>query len=228
MKDGELFALDFDHHAGWLFFDRHLIANVDVFLENWYTPQIATNLAGYGLTVNAGKAQIKGLEAQVQAVLPAGFDLSMNAAYIDAKFVEDSAISGYPKGTAIPDTPKFSGSAVLQWKRSLASGSTLFGSLEDAYTGGRTDLPFGVTATLQTMDSLLVHLPSYNLLNFRLGLRGEKDSGSRWSAALFVRNLANKHVLIDPQPQIGLQTGAYARYIISQPLTAGLDVSYAW
>jgi hypothetical protein len=35
-------------------------------------------------------------------------------------------------------------------------------------------------------------------------------------------------VLLDPQPQIALQTQAFERYILNQPLTAGLDVSYAF
>jgi FG-GAP repeat len=36
--------------------------------------------------------------------------------YIYAKFVESSALDGYPAGLEIPDTPKVSGSAVLQWR----------------------------------------------------------------------------------------------------------------
>ena len=93
------------------FFDHRLIANLDAYLEDWYNPQVATNLAGYGLTVNGGNARIKGIDGQLQGLLPGGFDLSLNASYTDAKFVESSAISGYPAGTQIPDTPKVSGSA---------------------------------------------------------------------------------------------------------------------
>jgi len=43
-----------------------------------------------------------------------------------------------------------------------------------------------------------------------------------------VNNFTNKHVLLDPQPQIALQTSAFERYVINQPLTAGIDVSYAF
>ena len=208
------------------FLDHHLIADFDAYLEDWYNPQVATNLAGFGLTVNGGDARVKGLEGQLEGLLGAGFDLSLNASYTDAEFVESSAISGYPRGTQIPDTPKVSASLVLQWERELANGLSVSGSLEDDYTGSRTDLPFGVTATLQTMDSLLVHLPSYNLANLRFGLRGQRDNGDRWSATLFVDNLANKVVLVDPQPQISLLTQAFDRYVINQPRTAGIDVSY--
>lgn len=162
------------------------------------------------------------------ALLPWGFDLSLNASYTHAKFLEDSAISGYPAASDIPDTPKVSGSAVLQWEHSLRGDSSLFSTLEEDYTGARTDLPFGVTATLITMDQLLVHMPGYSITNFRVGVRGERASGDRWSAALFVSNLTNKNVLLDPQPQITLQTPAFARYVISRRLTGGIDVSYSF
>ena len=208
------------------FFHHRLLVNVDGYLEDWYHPQVPTNLAGYGLTVNGGDARIKGMEAQLEGLLPGGFELSLNGSYTDAKFIASSAISGFPSGTQIPDTPKVSGSAVLGWKRYLGSGLALFGSVEEDYTGSRTDLPFGVTATLQTMNQLLVHMPAYSIANLRFGIRGERHGGDRWSAALFVNNFTNNIVLLDPQPQISLQTGAFERFTISQPLTAGIDVSY--
>jgi iron complex outermembrane receptor protein len=209
------------------FFDRRLIANLNVYLEDWYSPQVATDIDGNGLTVNGGNARIKGVEGQLQALLPGGFDLTVNASYIDAKFVESSAIAGYPAGMQIPDTPKVSGSAVLQWKHNLVNGRSLFGSLEEDYTGTKTDLPFGINGTLLTTGQLLAHLPAYGIANFRFGVRGERDGGNRWSAALFVNNFTNNHVLLDPQPQLSLQTTAFDRYVINQPLTAGIDVSYA-
>lgn len=210
------------------FFHHRLIANLDGYLENWYSPQLATNVAGFGFTVNGGNARIKGIEAQLQGLLPGGFDLTLNGSYVDAKFIQTNALTGYPAGTRIPDTPEFSGSAVLGWRHYLGNGLSLFGSLEDDYTGSRTDLPFGVTATLLTMNQMLIHLPSYNMANFRFGIRGERDRGGHWSASLFINNLTNNIVLLDPQPQISLQDAAFSRYVISQPLTAGVDVSYAF
>jgi iron complex outermembrane receptor protein len=203
-----------------------LLVNLDGYLEDWYRPQIATNVAGFGFNVNGGNARIKGFEGQLQALLPGGFDLSLNGSYVDAKFIQTSALTGYPAGTQIPDTPRVSGSAILGWKHYLNDNLSLYGSLEDDYVGSRTDLPFGVTATLLTLNQMLIHMPSYSIANFRFGLRGERDNGDRWSATLFVNNLTNNIVLIDPQPQISLQDGAFSRYVVSQPLTAGIDVSY--
>ncbi len=210
------------------FLNRRVIGNLDAYVEDWYHPQIATNLASYGLTVNGGDARIKGIEGQLETLLPGGFDLSVNASYIDAKFIQSSAITGYPSGTQIPDTPRLMGSAVLGWKHYLGDTQSLFGSLEDDYTGARTDMPFGVTATLLTVNQVMVHLPAYNIINFRFGIRGEREGGNHWSAAVFVDNLTNNIVLLDPNPQLSLQDAAYSRYVVSRPLTAGIDISYAF
>jgi hypothetical protein len=84
-----------------------------------------------------------------------------------------------------------------------------------------------VTATVLNINQVLVHMPAYNLVNLRFGVGGEGNAGGNysWTAALFVKNLTNKQVLLDPQPNQGVQTAAFARYTITQPVTAGLDVT---
>jgi outer membrane receptor protein involved in Fe transport len=208
------------------FLHHRLLADLDAYLEDWNNPQTATDIAGNFLMANGGDARIKGIEGQLETLLPEGFRLSLNASYIDAKFVQSSAITGFPSGTRIPDTPKVSGSAVLHWTHYLGNDHTLFSSIEEDYTGSRTDLPYGVTATLQNINQVLVHLPAYSIANFRFGVSGVRHGGNRWTAALFVDNFTNNIVLLDPQPQITLQTSAFTRYVVSQPLTAGIDVSY--
>jgi outer membrane receptor protein involved in Fe transport len=59
------------------------------------------------------------------------------------------------------------------------------------------------------------------LFNFRLG-----PTGDNWTAMVFVNNLLNKQTLLDTQPQINLQTEAFMRYIVNQPRTVGVDVTY--
>jgi hypothetical protein len=127
---------------------------------------------------------------------------------------------------AVPDTPKFTGSAVLHWKHNLANQTSLFGLLEDNYVGGRVSEPVGVTATVLNIDQVLVHLPAYNIVNLRFGIRGERNGGDEWNFALFANNLMNTQVLLDPQPNQGVQTAAFTRYTVTQPLTAGISLSY--
>ena len=72
----------------------------------------------------------------------------------------------------------------------------------------------------------MVHLLAYNIVNLRFGISGERNAGDRRTVALFVNNLTNKQVLLDPQPNQGVQTPAYTRYTLTQPLTAGIDLTY--
>jgi iron complex outermembrane receptor protein len=202
-------------------FDRRLILNASAYFERWEHPQLATNLAGFGITANGGEAEISGLEAELQAIISNDWDVSLNAGYTNAKFVENSTITGYPSGYAVPDIPKVTSSAVIRWHHALNEDMRLIGSLEGDYVGNRTDAPYGETITLLNINQYLVHLPAYGLVNLRFGVAAEK-----WSATLFVNNLTNKVALLDPQPQINLQTAAFARYLVNQPLTGGIDLNY--
>jgi iron complex outermembrane receptor protein len=208
------------------FLDRRLIANVSAYYERWINPQLATNLAGFGISANGGNARIVGLEAEFQALLSRAWDVGLNVGYIDSKFTESSAITGFPSGYAVPDIPKLTTSATLRWKQPLMDNLSLNGSLEGDYVGTRTDQPYGETISLENINTFLVHLPAYTLVNLRFGVGGTEAGGSAWSASLFVNNLTNKEALLDPQPQIDLQMNAYVRYLVNRPRTTGLDVTY--
>jgi iron complex outermembrane recepter protein len=202
-------------------FNHHMIVNLDGYWEDWENPQLPTELAGFGLSVNGADARIKGVELEVDTLLPLGFRFSLNGSYTSSEFLRNNAITGYQEGMEVPDTPQASGSAVLHWEQDLGGSLSLFGSIEGSYTGTRTDLPFGVTATLANVQQVLVHMPAYTVGNLRFGVNGEQ-----WTAALFVDNFTNNHSLVDPQPNGGLQTTAFERFVMLRPLTGGLDVSY--
>ncbi|HUN76943.1 MAG TPA: TonB-dependent receptor [Steroidobacteraceae bacterium] len=201
--------------------DRRLTLDISGYYERWTNPQIATNLAGFGITANGADARIYGVEGELQALLGPEWDLSVNAGYTNAEFTAASPITGYPEGYSVPDIPDFTASAVLHWKHEVTANVSLVGTLEGDYVGTRTDAPYGETITLLNINSYLVHLPSYGLLNLHFG-----PTGDNWNASFFINNLTNKEALLDPQPQIDLQMAAYARYLVNQPRTYGLDVSY--
>lgn len=212
------------------FFGNRMLADFDVYLENWRNPQVPTNIAGFNLTGNAGAARIKGIEGQLKGLLSLGFTLSVNGALIDSEFVESSALAGIPAGSAMPDIPRVTGSAILQWDHDVASDLSLFGSLEEDYTGTRANEPVNgaVTPTLQNYYQLLIHLPGYSMVTLHFGVNGTNSRDDIWTAALFVDNLTNNHVLLDPQPQQVIQTPAFTRMIVSRPLTAGIDLTYSF
>lgn len=202
-------------------FDKRLIANLSAYFERWTNPQVATNLAGFGITANGGDARIYGFEAELQALLSPEWTFGLNGGYTNAQFTADSPITGYPSGYSVPDIPDFTASATLRWKHPLSDQLSVVGTLEGDYVGTRTDAPYGEAITLININTYLLHLPAYGFLNARLGLAGDQ-----WTAALYVNNLTNKEAILDPQPQIVLQMDAFVRYLVNRPLTAGLDFTY--
>jgi iron complex outermembrane receptor protein len=208
--------------------DKHLILNISAYYERWTNPQISTNLSGFGLTANGADARIYGLEAEMQALLSREWTLGVNFGYTNAQFTADSPITGYPSGYNVPDIPDVTASATLRWKHPLTSDLSLVGTLEGDYVGTRTDAPYGESITIYPgspgyINNYLLHLPAYGFLNARLGF-----AGNQWTASLYVNNLTNKQALLDPQPQIDLQTNAFVRYLVNRPVTAGLDFTYKY
>lgn len=208
------------------FFHRRLAVDLTGYYEKWQHPQIETALSGFNLTVTGSDARIYGFEGQLHALLPRGFHILLNAAYTNAKFLHDSAITGFPAGSSIPDIPKLTASGVLSWRHYLSDRLSVFGSIESNYVANRSEVPLVVTATLQNINQVLVTMPSYALTTLRFGAQGVRNNGDEWTATLFVDNLTNNETLLDPQPQISLQTAAFMRYTIPRPLTVGVDLTY--
>jgi outer membrane receptor protein involved in Fe transport len=202
-------------------FDHHALLNVTAYFERWTNPQVATNISGFGFTVNGANANIYGLEAEFRANLGHGFDFTTDWGYTHSKFLSDSPIDGIPGGFAVPDTPKLTGSASLNYIQSLNDNMSFFGNVTYSFVGSRYDLPYGVTVYLNNINQTAINLPSYGILNLRAGLRTDK-----WSLAVFANNATNNQVLLDPLPQINLAIPQFTRYIVNQPVTYGLDVSY--
>jgi iron complex outermembrane recepter protein len=208
------------------FFNRRMTVDLSAYYEQWLHPQIETAMSGFNITVTGSDAAIAGLDAQVNALLPLGFSVDLNAGYTHSQFLYNSAITGYPAGTSIPDTPKLTASGIVNWQHDLSDSIALFGSIEADYVGDRSEVPLVVTATLQNINQVLMTLPAYSLTTLRFGLKGVRDNGDAWTTTFFVNNLTNNAVLLDPQPQMALQTQAYTRFTMTQPLTAGVDVAY--
>ena len=81
---------------------------------------------------------------------------------------------------------------------------------DNTYTGSRTDETYSVN-----------QLPSYDLTNIRAGV-----DGGRWTAVLFVNNVADKRALLNNITQDAVNLPTYNRVAVSQPRTTGIDLNY--
>ena len=167
--------------------DGRLRADAAVFYARWEDMQqeiLLTNDLGQQQTIvaNAGRAHSSGIEAELTALLPAYFTLTLGGAYLDSELDEDAVnpnIPGgvVPAGTRLENVPKLSGSISLSQEYPLNNNLLLASSLSATHRG---------EAHAAILDVANSTSEAYTLVNLRIGL---KQAGGAWDVSLFANNL---------------------------------------
>jgi len=197
----------------WRSADRRVTVNASAYFEQWNNVQQFNSLSscGYVYTANTGDAHVKGGELEIQAIVVPEITVSVNGAYAQAALVSSSLIdAGFNPGTPIQQIPKWTSSAYIAWRHNLTDALALSARVDTTYVGSRTDVTFATN-----------NLPSYDLTNLRAGFDTD-----RWSAVLFVNNVADKRALLNNITQDAINLPTYNRVAVSQPRTAGIDFNY--
>jgi iron complex outermembrane receptor protein len=193
--------------------DNRVTINASAYFEKWNGVQQTNALSscGYVYTANAGNAHVRGAELEVQAIVVRDLTVSANASYSHAALVSTSLIdAGFDPGTPIQEVPHWTSSASIAYRHSVTEQLALTARADNTYVGSRTDETFSIN-----------QLSSYDLTNIRAGV-----DGGRWSAVLFVNNVADKRVLLNNITQDAVNLPTYNRVAVSQPRTAGIDLNY--
>ena len=202
--------------SSWL--DNHLQANLALFRSNY--KDIQTNIQSDPTNVaitdvfNAGKARIQGFELDLIAKPIDALTLSVNYAYLDAKFQQilDQAGNDITSRYTFVEAPKH----------------TLTTSLEYRFP----DTPIGVlTANIDyflkskvstsTADRRYV-IGDYGLLNARLTLSDIPVGFGSWRLSAFGKNLTDKEYYI------AHFNGGLPSAIFGDPRTYGLEVTFEY
>jgi iron complex outermembrane receptor protein len=193
--------------------DNRVTINASAYFEKWNGVQQTNALSscGYVYTANAGNAHVRGAELEVQAIVVHDLTVSANASYSHAALVSTSLINaGFDPGTPIQQVPHWTSSASIAYRHSLTDQLAVTARADNTYVGSRTDETYSIN-----------QLPSYDLTNIRAGV-----DGGRWSAVLFVNNIADKRVLLNNITQDAVNLSTFNRVAVSQPRTAGVDLNY--
>jgi outer membrane receptor protein involved in Fe transport len=197
----------------WRSADGRFSVNAAAYYESWVGVQQVNSLStcGYVYTANVGDAHVKGGEIEARAIAVRDLELSGSVTYSKAALSSATLIdSGFNPGTPIQQVPKWSASAQAAYHHDLTDNLALIARAESTYVGSRTDETYFTNT-----------LPSYDLTNVRGGLQGE-----RWSAVLFVNNVADKRALLNNITQDAENLADFNRVAVSQPRTAGIDLNY--
>ncbi len=212
-------------------FDNWLTINSDFYYIKWSDVQETVAIpCGYTFEANAGDGRSYGPELEINAKLSANWSVAGSASYTNAKidhptaaFVGAVLTNPVPGGipgcssvtscSSIPilNVPKDAGSLSVVYSQPLF-GYQLTGRLSDVYVGPSYDQAYHYG----------IALPSYSIANARLGLGNE-----RWTATLFVDNLANKVAeLTSNNTQFQFNIPQLTRISTNQPRTYGTEINY--
>ena len=169
-------------------FDERMTLNAAAFRIDWDNMQVTgtTPDGAFRFISNAGAAAIDGVELEVTAAPMQGLELSLGAAYLDARLSEDqvSADVNAPgrEGDRIPNVPRLSASLAVEYGRPL--GAALYGSARvdvthvgESFSELRPDNPF------------FERIEDSTLTNLRLRL---EDISSSWNVDVFVNNVLDE------------------------------------
>lgn len=174
--------------------DRRLQLDIGVFHQDYENFQTSVfDDAGQLVSVNAGTATNRGVEAAMRAMLTDNLDVFANIGYIDAKF-DDTDKDGNPAlfgGNRFRLQPEWSASAGTRFDQPLGNGMGLFGSVTWSY---RSSVFFEEeNAPVAGVD---ISEDAVHLVDLRLGLSGTTNQGT-WTVTGYASNLLNKQYLID-------------------------------
>jgi iron complex outermembrane receptor protein len=197
----------------WRTADSNLVLNGSIYYSKWTAAQQFVPMScGFNFSTNTGDANIKGAELELDALVAPGLVFAANAAYTHAFFDPSTVLPGViaANGLEVQDVPKMTSNTSLSYRVPLSNGMTFVSRIENTYVTSRQE----VTAALYT-------IPSYQLLNARAGVEGD-----RWSAVFFVNNLGDKLAQISNAYQINVGIPTFQRATVAPPRTIGLELNY--
>ena len=188
------------------------------------------------IIVNVPSARSVGVEAELSSRLSDNFDVALSASYNDSQLtstVKDSTgapLQALRDGNRLPTVPRFQSAASLNYTRPMQNGMTAFGNATWQYVGDRytqisdqesdpRTVPLFTNVGATSVSSLIfpLNLPSYQVVNFRIGFRN-----TEWEGALFLNNAFDERARLAVDRERGLR--ARYGYLTNQPRTVGVTV----
>jgi len=178
---------------GWKtsWFEHRVRFNGAVFLERWKNAQFAIS-GQNGITeiLNAGRADIRGLESDLHWAVSNDFTLSASATWLDTELKTNacnmasvdfscSETGNYqlaPAGSRLPVSPRIKANLIARYQFPLAG--------RDAHLQGALVSQSDVVPALEVANvQILGKQPAYSSFDFTAGLAHE-----RWTAELYLDN----------------------------------------
>ncbi len=196
-------------------FEKSVSVELTAFYIDWSRIQLLAAVNGFGVNVNGGSAESKGVEGNVTYVPMQGLTLSANGAYTEAHLTADTpAILGGRNGDRLPYSAPVSGSLNADYGMPLAGDARLFFGASARFTGRRRsdfNPTFGQTS-----------LPAYTSVDLRAGV-----DWKNYRVEAYVKNLGDERGILSLAGIGSTPNGAVQAGLI-RPRTIGVLLSASY
>lgn len=204
------------HELGikWENSDRTVRVNAATFFTDYSDIQVTffDNLGG-PITANAGEADIKGLELEVNALLTDELLLELGYGYTNAEYTRINPVEGLSltidEDAKLVNTPEHSLNASLEYRKS-------FGDNEMSL---RLDYAYMDDLFNDSQNSPFLFQKSHSLVNASISYTVDYD----WEIVVFVENLTDKRVIQSGNSNFGL---GFHEARFNRPREYGVTVRY--
>jgi iron complex outermembrane recepter protein len=179
--------------------NKQLIVNTAVFLSHYDGIQLTYQQSTSPVTENAGNAQIKGLEVEVQSLLGNHVSLTGSVGYMDAKYTEVNQFAQATTGRYLPKTPRLKISLSPDVHARLANGATIRFGIDYTHTSEIYN---------DVQDTALLRRPKEDLFNVSSSIVAPDG---KLTFTLGGTNLTDRRFITTGQPQVagGVIFGTY-------------------
>jgi iron complex outermembrane recepter protein len=183
--------------------------NSAVYYESWTNvQQLVDPSCGFGFTSNAGSATIYGSEIELAANLSPAWMVTQNLGLAHATFDHTVEATNTVKGQKLLDVPNFTANTSLIYSIPVSATYNFNARGTYSYVGPMQDITY-----------VRNNLAGYSLANLRAGFAADK-----FSAFLFVDNLANKMAILTNNTAQTVNIPTVNRWVTTQPRTIGVDL----
>jgi len=213
-KSDSLWNYELGAKTEWL--DKRLTLNIAVFDIRWKDIQQNILLpCGFQYRANAGAAESKGGEFELNARPIPQLQLSAGFGYQNAKITEASGISPQRPGDPVFEVPDWTGNSSVTWTQPMWSDWKLVSSLDYSYVGNS----YSANNLVNVNGIFETRLrPHYELFDARFAL-----SNAHWEFALVGKNLGNEHVNLGDNRALAAEVPGRPRLVVNQPETIGVE-----
>ena len=174
----------------WQGLDNRVRANLAAYSSDYEDIQLVVYDSGAPLTRNAGSADIQGVEAEITAIAADGLEFSLGMGYTDAEYSEVLPLSPtlpafqqVQLDTALPNTPKFTLSAAVDYELALGNNGDVLVHADWAHKSGIEN---------DAVNSPFLSEGKTDVFNASLGYSRD---GGRWAITAFVDNLTDERFI---------------------------------